>query len=108
MLLVEEALVVEASVERGARVLHIGAAIVAEIGDVIAIHLGSGGALALHRHGVDLCRQVQGTHLVELIAQRQASHREGSLHFIAGGHDLRHTVVLDLFQFGLGIAWLIV
>ena len=68
VLLVEEALVVEASAERGTGVLHICFAVVTEVRDIIAAHHGGGATSALHRHGVELGRCIDGAHLVELIA----------------------------------------
>ena len=70
MLLVEEVLIVEASAERGARVLHISGAAVAKAFAVgTATHRGQRGTCTFHRHGVDLCGEVQGIHIIELVAE---------------------------------------
>ena len=108
VLLVEEALVVDASAEGGARVLHVGTAVVAEVCDIVAPHLRGGGARALHRHRVHLCRGVEHAHLTELVAQGEAPHGERGLHVAGRGHDLRDTIVLNLLQFGRGVTRFVV
>ena len=111
MLLVEEALVVEATIERGTRVLHIGSATITEaIAISITTHRGQRGTCALHRHRVHLCRKVQGTHLIELVTERQTSHRKRGLHVVAGGHQLTGTSLafLDLLHLCSGVTRLIV
>ena len=83
MLFVEEALIVHTTAERGARVLHIGGAAIAETSTVGGTtHRGLRGSGALHRHGIDRGCGIQHAHLVQLITQRQTTHRKRCLHFV--------------------------
>ena len=96
---IEEALVVEAAVERSARVLHIRRAAVAEAVAVgRSAHRGHRGTRGLYRHRVDLCREVQHAHRVDLVAHRQTSHREGRLQVVLRGQQLAVTVRLYLLS----------
>ena len=108
VILIEEALVVDASVEGGARHLHISAAVVAEVGHVVAIHHRSGGTCALDVHTVHLGGEVQYADRIDLITEGEASHGKWGLHVVPRGHDLRDTVVLNLLQFGGGVTWFVV
>ena len=109
VVLIEEALVVEASVERGARVLHLRRAVVAEAVAVgRSAHLGQRGASGLHRHRVHLCREVQHAHRVDLVAQRQASHRERGLQVVVRGQQLAVAVRLNLLGLRRRVAGLVI
>ena len=81
VVLIEEALVVDASVERSTAVLHVCGTAVAEV-TALSAYRSRGSAVTLHRHAVHLSRQIQHAHGIYLITQCQTTHHKRGLHVV--------------------------